>query len=65
MSEKVATAVSYSASAITTMAGLTINEWVALGGLCIGLATFLVNLWYRHQLLKLQRQQGQRHGKNG
>jgi len=65
MSEKIATAASYSASVVTTLAGLTINEWVALGGLCIGLATFLVNLWYRHQLVKLQRQQGQHHGKNG
>ena len=65
MSEKIATAASYSASVVTTITGLTINEWVALGGLCIGLATFLVNLWYRHQLLKLQRQQGQRYGKNG
>ena len=56
MSEKIATAVSYSASAITTITGLTINEWVALGGLCIGLATFIVNLWYRREYLKLQRQ---------
>ena len=64
MSEKIATAASYSASAVTTIAGVTINEWVALGGLCIGLATFIVNLWYRQQVLKLQRQQGQHHGKS-
>ena len=56
MSEKVMTAVSYSASAITTIAGLTINEWVALGGLCIGVATFAVNLWFRREQLKLQQQ---------
>ena len=64
MSEKLATAISYSASAVTTIAGLTINEWVALGGLLIGAATFTVNVWYHRQLLKLHQKQGKHHEKN-
>lgn len=54
--EKTATAVSYSASAVTTIAGLSINEWVAVGGLLIGIATFVTN---KHQHLKLDRERHQ------
>ncbi|MFL7024270.1 phage holin [Enterovibrio norvegicus] len=48
-----ASAISYSASAVTTMAGLTFNEWVALGGFLIGVATFAVNWWYKHAQTKI------------
>jgi hypothetical protein len=54
--DKVSTAASYTASVVTTVAGLTINEWVAIGGLMIGLCTFLTNVWYRRQQLKIQRE---------
>ncbi|MBT11848.1 MAG: hypothetical protein CMI02_07425 [Oceanospirillaceae bacterium] len=56
--DKASTAASYTASAVTTLAGLTINEWVAIGGLLIGVATFLTNLWYRREQLKIQRETG-------
>ena len=39
----------YAASAFTVIAGLTINEWVAIGGLILGLATFIVNWWYKRK----------------
>ncbi len=51
-------AVSYGASAVTTIAGLTINEWVALGGFLIGVATFAVNWWYKHAQTKILQNQG-------
>ncbi len=54
-SEKVTVAVNYSAPAVTVIAGLTINEWVAIGGFAIGLATFLVNMWAKREHLKLAR----------
>ena len=54
--DKASTAGSYLASVLTTLAGLTINEWVAIGGLLIGLATFWVNFWFRHEQLKIQRE---------
>jgi hypothetical protein len=57
--DKISTGISYAASAVTTVAGLTINEWVAIGGLLIGVGTFLTNVWYRRQQLKLQRELGQ------
>ncbi|WP_022960286.1 phage holin [Spongiibacter tropicus] len=53
--DKASTVGSYAASAVTTLAGLTINEWVAIGGLLIGAATFAVNVWFRHEQLKIQR----------
>lgn len=55
--DKVSTAGSYAASAFTTLLGLSINEWVALGGLLIGFGTFLTNLWFRREQLKVQREQ--------
>lgn len=56
--DKVNTAVSYTASAFTTLWGLSINEWVAIGGLLIGLGTFLTNLWFRREQLKIERARG-------
>lgn len=43
---------SYVTSALTVVAGLTINEWVALGGLCLAAATFAVNWYYKHKTFK-------------
>lgn len=45
----------YIASLMTMLAGLSIHEFVALGGFLIGVATFGVNLWYKREMLKIQR----------
>lgn len=55
MIERAAVTTTYSASAITVLAGLTINEWVALGGLLIGLAGLAINWWFKKEHLKLVR----------
>ncbi|USH01097.1 phage holin family protein [Grimontia kaedaensis] len=55
--EKLNVGINYGASAVTVIAGLTINEWVALGGLLIGLATLATNLWYKREALKLQKRE--------
>jgi hypothetical protein len=54
--EKSTVATAYWASLITTVNGLSINEWVAIGGLMIGVATFLTNLWFKREHLKIARQ---------
>jgi len=41
--------VSYATSTSGTIAGLVFNEWLALGGFCIMLATFGVNTYFRLQ----------------
>lgn len=53
--EKSTVATAYWASFITTVNGLSINEWVAVGGLMIGIATFLTNLWFKREHLKIAR----------
>ncbi len=56
--EKVSTLAShasYSTSAVTTAAGLSFNEWVALAGIVLGISTFVVNLWYKRAMLKIAR----------
>ena len=53
--EKINEQASYGVSAVTTAVGLTVNEWVAIGGLMIGVATFLTNLWYKRKMLEIQR----------
>ncbi|MBU6950996.1 phage holin [Hahella sp. HN01] len=55
MPEKSAVVTNYAASAITTVAGLTFNQWVALGGLLIGVATFVMNWCYKQKHLELAR----------
>ena len=52
--EKINEQASYGVSAVTTAVGLTVNEWVAIGGLMIGVATFLTNLWYKRKMLEIQ-----------
>ena len=57
--EKSTVVTAYGASFTTTIAGLSMNEWVAIGGLVIGVATFLTNLWFKHEHLKLAQKQAQ------
>lgn len=47
-----ASPVTYGASIVTVISGLTINEWGVVAGICIGVATFGVNWWYKHKTLK-------------
>lgn len=37
----------YVASVVALVSGISFNEWVALGGLLLGMATFAVNWYYR------------------
>lgn len=45
----------YSGAAVATIAGLTFNEWVAVGGLLVAIASFAVNIWYKKECLNLER----------
>jgi hypothetical protein len=53
--EQTNVAANYWVSFFTFMAGLSVNEWVALGGLMIGVATFLTNFWFKREHLKIAR----------
>jgi hypothetical protein len=55
--EKSTVATAYGASITTTLAGVSMNEWVAIGGLIIGIATFLTNFWFKREHLKLAQKQ--------
>lgn len=47
-----ATPITYAASVVTVISGLTINEWGVITGIIIGTATFAVNWWYKHKTWK-------------
>ena len=36
------------------LAGLTIAEWMAIGGFFIALASFLVNWWHKRRMIKIE-----------
>ncbi|WP_067095601.1 phage holin [Marinomonas atlantica] len=57
--EKTNVAANYWISLFTFFTGLSVNEWVAVGGLIIGVATFLTNFWFKREHLKIARQQAQ------
>ena len=44
---------SYTTSAMLTIFGITVNEWLALTGIILGIGTFIVNLYYKREHLKL------------
>lgn len=49
-----ATPVTYGASAFAVVTGLGFNEWVALGGLTLGVLTFVTNFYFKHKTYKLE-----------
>lgn len=51
-----ATGASYAASIGTVLAGLTLNEWLAMFGALLALLTYLTNLYFRWEE-RLQRRE--------
>jgi len=45
--EKATSIVTYTASAGTVIGGFTLNEWLGFGGLCVALASFGFNVWFK------------------
>lgn len=52
-----ASAATYTASAITVVSGLSLTEWLAIGGFVMGLLTFAVNLYFQHKNFQLNKEQ--------
>jgi len=52
---KIATSATYGGAAGAILFGLSANEFAALGGLVIGMIGMAVNIWFKHQHLKLAR----------
>ena len=50
---KAATTAQYGGSATAVYFGLTANEIAAFGGLIIAVIGLIVNIWYKHQHLKI------------
>lgn len=59
IAEKAATAATYGGSASAVVFGLNAAEFAALAGVAIAFAGFLANVWYKHQHLKLAREQAE------
>ncbi len=59
MAEKTTTAASYITSGtMTLVGGYTVNEWLAVTGIILGIATFIVNWVYKHKHYKLEARRG-------
>jgi hypothetical protein len=50
---KAATTAQYGGSGAAVYFGLTANEIAAFGGLIIAIVGLIVNIWYKHQHLRL------------
>jgi hypothetical protein len=53
---KAATTAQYGGSASAVYFGLTANEIAAFGGLIIAIVGLIVNIWYKHQHLKIAKE---------
>lgn len=56
LATKAATAATYSGSGVAVIFGLTANEFAAMGGLAIAVIGLLVNIYFKHQHLKIARE---------
>jgi len=56
---KVATTAQYGGSGAAVYFGLTANEIAAFGGLIIAIIGLAVNIWYKHQNLKIAKQKAE------
>ncbi|AEC16269.1 hypothetical protein UMN179_00232 [Gallibacterium anatis UMN179] len=54
---KDSTTYAYWGAVISFFSGLSINEWASLIGIGLGVATFLVNWYFKNEELKLKRKQ--------
>lgn len=57
---KAATTAQYGGSASAVYFGLTANEIAAFGGLIIAIIGLAVNIWYKHQHLKIAKEKHDR-----
>lgn len=57
---KTATAATYGGSGAAVYFGMTANEIAAFGGLFIAFVGLCINIWYKHQHLKLAQKSAQR-----
>lgn len=57
--DKTASAITYGGAGTAVFFGLTANEFAAIGGLTIAFIGLLVNIWYKHQHLKIAKKQGE------
>lgn len=53
--ERIATAGTYTGSAIAAFSGLTLNEWGVVVGIVLGTLSFIANIWFKHRILRLAR----------
>jgi 4-hydroxybenzoate polyprenyltransferase len=50
MADKITTAAAYSTSGATFLAGsMSLNEWLAVGGFILAVATFAVNIYFQRK----------------
>lgn len=57
LSMKDSTTYAYWGAVLSFFSGLSINEWASLIGIGLGIATFLVNWYFKNEELKLKKQQ--------
>lgn len=59
--EQATTKATYVFAGGATICGFTVNEFIGLGGLVLAVLTFIGNLWYKRELLKIAREKGVNH----
>lgn len=58
MADKFASATAYVSSAGLVFFGMELSDIALIAGMVIGLLTYLTNLYYKHQMLKVAKQKG-------
>lgn len=48
--------ITYSASGAAVIGGITLTDWLALGGFCVAMLSAIYNVWHKRELRKIARE---------
>ena len=61
----VVTAATWGGAAISTVGAVTLVQWMALGGFLLAVCGFVFNVWFKTQILKIEKEKLHRTDEHG
>lgn len=50
----------WAGAGLSSIGAVTVTEWLAIGGFCLAVCGFIVNLWHKRSMIKIERERLER-----